>query len=59
MSKFDTKNLIYEVNKLNKENRELQEKLKELEERLKACESCAKNNQDACGNDWCHTKEEK
>ena len=59
MSKFDTKNLIYEVNKLNKENAELQAKLEKLEKKLKACESCAKNNQDSCGNSWCHTKEEK
>lgn len=44
MSKFDTKNLIYEVNRLNRENIDLQAKLEELEEKLKACESCLNND---------------
>ena len=46
MSKFDTKNLIYEVKKLNKKNIDLQIKLEELEKKLKACESCVKNNEE-------------
>lgn len=55
MSKFDTKNLIYEVNKLNKENADLQAKLEELEKKLKACGFCKEN----CGNDHCVTKDGK
>lgn len=52
MSKFDTKNLIYEVNRLNRENIDLQAKLKELEEKLKACESCLDNDSYI----WCNKK---
>jgi len=51
MSKFGTKELIYEIRKLTKENTKLIEKLRELEDK---CDFCTK----PCGQEHCVTKEE-
>ena len=53
-SKFSTKNLIYEINRLNQENKELKKKLEELEKQ-DTCGFCKEN----CGNNHCVTKDRK